>query len=100
MVSVAERPNTFDDTIQEINLVLYPNMYTAVVILLVIFSVMLQACPSVPDVKVITSTRWKQKICIDDFLYTKQVTSKIESDDTASSDTTTARELLPPPWHG
>ena len=35
MVNVAERPNTLDDTIQEINPVLCPNMYTAVVILLV-----------------------------------------------------------------
>ena len=35
MVNVAERPNTIDDTIQEINPVLYLNMYTTVVILLV-----------------------------------------------------------------
>ena len=30
MVDVAERPNAFDDTIQEINPVLYHNMYTTV----------------------------------------------------------------------
>ena len=36
MVNVAERPNTIDDDmIQEINPVLYLNMYTTVVILLV-----------------------------------------------------------------
>ena len=32
MVNVAERPNTIDDTIEEINRVLYPDMYIAVVI--------------------------------------------------------------------
>ena len=36
MVNVAERPNTLDDTIQEIHLVLYSNMYTIVVIPLVV----------------------------------------------------------------
>ena len=35
MANVPERPNTLDDTIQEVNPVLYPNVYTAVVILLV-----------------------------------------------------------------
>ena len=35
MMNVAERPNPLDDTIQEINPVLYSNIYTAVVILLV-----------------------------------------------------------------
>ena len=35
MVNVAERPNTIDDMIQEINHALYLNMYTSVVILLV-----------------------------------------------------------------
>ena len=35
MVNVTERPNTIDDMIQEINPVLYLNMYTTVVILLV-----------------------------------------------------------------
>ena len=36
MVNVAvERPNTIDDAIFEINLILYSNMYTTVVILLV-----------------------------------------------------------------
>ena len=35
MANVVERPNTFDDMIQEINPILCPNMYTAVVILLV-----------------------------------------------------------------
>ena len=34
-MNVADRPTTLDDTIEEINPVLYPNMYTAVVILLV-----------------------------------------------------------------
>ena len=33
--NAAERPDTLDDTIQEINPDLYPNMYTAVVILMV-----------------------------------------------------------------
>ena len=36
MVNVAERPNpTINDTIQEINPLLFPNMYPTVVILLV-----------------------------------------------------------------
>ena len=35
MVNVAERPNTLDDMIEEINLVLYSNMHTVVVIPLV-----------------------------------------------------------------
>ena len=35
-MNAAERPGTLDDTIQEINPDLYPNMYTAVVILMVI----------------------------------------------------------------
>ena len=35
MANVAEKPNTLDDTIQEISPGLCPNMYTAVVILLV-----------------------------------------------------------------
>ena len=34
-MNVAERPNTLDDTIQEINPDMYPNMYTTVVMLLV-----------------------------------------------------------------
>ena len=38
MVNVAERSNTLDDTIQEVNHGLYPNMYTAVVILLVMYA--------------------------------------------------------------
>ena len=49
MVNVAERPNTLDDMIQEINLVLYPSMYTAVVILLMMsVSTVTAQCHLVP----------------------------------------------------